>query len=61
MNWRDHANPVEQARLAELEAVTPALKAEYTRIYDRCRHRARKADKLAAMTPYNPKQADHER
>lgn len=38
-SWRDHLTASETTRLAELAAEREANKAEYRRIYDRCRKR----------------------
>ena len=43
MNWRDHLTPAEIARLDELARERDENKAEYRRIYDRCRKRMGKA------------------
>ena len=39
MNWRKYLSETERLRLAELSLEREANKAEYRRIYDRCRKR----------------------
>ena len=45
MNWQDYLNDQERLRLVELAAERAANKAEYRRIYDRCRKRMRPKNK----------------
>ena len=45
MNWRDYLTADEVARLDQNKADNAAIKAEYRRIYDRCRKRMEKAGK----------------
>jgi hypothetical protein len=44
MNWKTYLKDQERDRLAELAADRTTNRAEYRRIYDRCRKRAAKLE-----------------
>ena len=46
MNWREHLNPAETARLDSINMERAELHAERRRIYDRCRKRAKREERL---------------
>lgn len=44
MEWKNYLTDQERERLADLAAAHISMKAEYRRIYDRCRKRMGKAN-----------------